>query len=86
MQQYWYLLITVLAPTLAVSITSFVSHDVISTHRQRTQAAWLLREARYYFDESEERQQTYADQITALHDIFACHEMSMNYHKTARKR
>jgi len=86
MQQYCYPLITVLAPALTVSIISFVLRDMIWTYRQRTQAAWLLREARRYFSESEERQQAYADQVTVLHDIFACHEMSMNYHKTARKK
>jgi hypothetical protein len=86
MRQNLYVLITVLAPTLTVSIASLVLHDVIWTCRQRTQAAWILREARYYFRESKERQQADADPITVLHDIFACHEMSMNYHKTARKR
>jgi hypothetical protein len=86
MPQYYYLLVTVLAPVLTISVVSFVLHDIIWTYRQRTRAAWLLREAKHYFSESEERQQTYADQITVLHDIFACHEMSMNYHKTARKR
>ena len=90
MQQYWYLLITALGPVLTVAIACSVLYDVIWTYRQRTQAAWLLRKAKCYFSESltenEERQQTYADQITILHDIFACHEMAINYHKTAGSR
>lgn len=86
MQPSWYLLITVLAPVLTVSIASFVLHDIIWTYRQRTQAAWLLRKAKYYFSESEERQQSYADEITVLHDIFEFDEILMKYHKTARRR
>jgi hypothetical protein len=84
--RHWYLLITLSAPVLVVTVTSFVLCDIILTYRQRVQAEWLLRRARDYFSETSLRQRSCADEMRALHDMIVCHEMSVNYRKTARKK
>ena len=86
MSRHWYLLITVSAPVLVVTVTSFVLCDIILAYKQRAQAELLLRRARDYFSESSLRQGSDTDEMTALHDMIACHEMSANFRKTARKK
>jgi hypothetical protein len=86
MSRPWYLLITVSAPIFAVTVASIVLCDIIWAYRQRVQAEKLLSAARDYLDENSSRQHSTVDQAMALHDIVACHEMSMNYRKTARKK
>lgn len=86
MSRHWYLLITLSAPILVVTVTSFVLCDAILAYRQRVQAEWLLRRARDYFSENRARQDSNVDEITVLHDMIVCHEISTNYRKTARKK
>lgn len=86
MSRHWYLLITVSAPVLVVAVTTIVLCDIILAYRQRIQAEWLLRRARDYFSENSQRQPSGIDEMTALYDIAACHEISTNYRKTARKK
>jgi heme/copper-type cytochrome/quinol oxidase subunit 1 len=81
-----YLLITVSAPIFAVTVASLVLYDIIWTYRQRAQAEKLLHSARGYFDKNSSEQRSTTDEMVALHDMIACHEMSVNYRKTARKK
>jgi hypothetical protein len=84
--RHWYLLITLSAPVLVVTVTSFVLCDIFVAYRQRAQAEWLLRRARDYFSENSLRQRPDVDEMMALHDMIACHEISANYRKTARRK
>jgi hypothetical protein len=86
LSRHWYLLITVSAPVLVVTVTSFVLCDIILAYKQRIQAELLLRRAREYFSENGPRHGSDIDEMTALHDMVACYEMSANFRKTARKK
>ncbi len=86
MSRHWYLLIALSAPVLAVTVTSLVLCDIFLAYKQRAQAEWLLRRARDYFSENSPWQRSGADEMMAFHDMIACHEMSINYRKTARKK
>jgi hypothetical protein len=86
MSRPWYLLITVSAPILAVTVASLVLCDIIWTYRQRVQADRLLHTARDYFDENSPLQRTTTDEMVVFHDMIVCHEISMHYRKTARKK
>jgi hypothetical protein len=82
----WYLLITVSAPILTVTVASLVLYDIIWMYRQRAQAEWLLHRARDYFSENGSQQRSSIDEMTALHDMVVCHEISMHYRKAVRKK
>jgi hypothetical protein len=86
MSRPWYLLVTVSAPIFAVTVASLVLCDIIWTYRQRVQAEKLLHRARDYFDENSSQQRSTTDEMMAFHDMIVCHEMSMNYRKTPRKK
>lgn len=86
MSRHLYLLVTVSSSILTVTVISFVLRDIIWTYRQRIQAEQLLRKAKDYFIENRMRERSYADELIALHDLFACHEISGYYHKTANKK
>ena len=86
MSRHWYLVITLSAPALAVTVTSLVLCDVILAYRQRVQAEWLLRKAQHYFTENGSRRKSNADEVAALQDLAVCHEIFANYRKTARRK
>lgn len=86
MSRPWYLLITVSAPILAVTVASLVLYDIIWTYRQRAQGERLLRRAREYFSENNPQQQSGIGEMTAFHNVVVCHEISMHYHKTGSQK
>lgn len=87
MNRNGYLFVTFSASVLIVTLASVVFHDIIQSCRLRIQAERILYAARDYLGENRVlRSQSEADEMTALRDIAACYEMSVNYGKTGRKR
>jgi len=73
--------------TLAIEPSAtVVIYDILQTYRQQIQAERLLRKTKDYFKGTPLRECPFTDELIALHDVAFRHEMSMHYHRTARKR
>jgi hypothetical protein len=83
--RHWYLLVIASSSFLMVTMVAGVVYNIIQTYRQQIQAEWLLRRTKDYFKGTPARERLATDELLALHDIVVCHEISMHYHKTARK-